>query len=153
MQRFLGHSAKLEWVAATAICALASAGIAAATAGAAAHTSKLLVSDSGPFKVKPANVYYANGHAVLGGKGADPPGSFGTFHWNSWSSRKATGSGTAWTNDCKPDCGEGTFVSTAATATASAAKGGHFTALTIRTDGKTVKLRLSGSDSSAFWAG
>jgi hypothetical protein len=51
--------------------------------------------------------------------------------WSSWTARRGTGAGTEFTNDCVPDCAEGTLSPNAATVTFSQPRNGLFTRLVI----------------------
>ena len=43
---------------------------------------------------------------------ADDGFGIGSLHWTSWSAGSATGTGTTWYKDCKPNCADGKIVQT-----------------------------------------
>ena len=55
----------------------------------------------------------------------------GFLHWTTWNGARAVGSGTLWFNTCTPDCADGTFHRTPLNLTATRARNGHFTRMTL----------------------
>jgi len=68
------------------------------------------------------------------------PASFGRLRWRTWNARLAATTGTAWLDDCVPNCAQGHFHSYRAAIRADRVRDGHFTHLRIayRYRGKQV---------------
>ena len=67
-------------------------------AGAAAAPQNVVLNCLGKAQVKPGTIALAC---------ADDNDGLTHLHWTSWTPRLASGYGTEWANDCKPDCGLG----------------------------------------------
>jgi hypothetical protein len=97
--------------------------------GRATRPSLLREPYSSSFAVRPATVFIAgDGSSFVGrlsGKG-------GSIHWKSWTGHGARGIGTYWLNDFIPSAAQGTFHPHRAVITASRARNGHFTRMTVR---------------------
>jgi len=81
------------------------------------------------FAVRPAKVFIAGDGSSFVGR---LPGKGRTIHWKSWTRHGASGIGTYWLNDFTPSAAQGTFHPHRAVITASRARGGHFTRMTVR---------------------
>ena len=85
------------------------------------------------WQVRPAHIVYTgDGSGVLGGSDGTGAAHPGHLKWASWTRTEATGSGTVWIDDCKPDCAEGTFTGNRVKVNAFRRVKGHFTRLTLR---------------------
>jgi hypothetical protein len=116
------------------------------SANASAGPPKLLKADNGSaFMVRPATMTFGNGGFFITGPGVSQQElrarRDGHIRWASWAQAGATGKGTAWINNCNPDCASSrSFSSSSASIEVSSVKAGRYTRLVImyRVHGKTV---------------
>jgi eukaryotic-like serine/threonine-protein kinase len=76
----------------------------------------------------------------------DGGAGIGGLAWSGWGTPVATASGSVWSNDCIPDCGQGTFNSTPGSVTIEDLQDGVYQQVTISApgtsyDGMTEPLR------------
>jgi hypothetical protein len=131
-------------VVAAALAALTLAGVAGAAGAqlrhvdrARAHATRLPgLWDGSKLEVRPSSIDYTGDASGFIGK---LPGDIrraagkrpGFLRWTVWSSGRAAGNGTVWFNTCTPDCADGRFQRMPLTLTATRARNGHFTRMTL----------------------
>ena len=130
-------SSRKRWLAASALAACVSWSVLVPVAPGAARLPTLLA--DGPrgraytWQVRPAQITYTgDGSGILGGSGGTSAAHPGRLKWTGWTRTGATGSGTVWIDDCKPDCADGTFNGHRVKVNAFRPVKGHFTRLTLR---------------------
>lgn len=119
------------------IIVVACASLAALPSAAGARGLPGLLTQVKPgFHVRPSVIVYTgDGSGLLGGPrrvhGRRFPASFGRLGWRTWNHRYALSYGTAWLDDCNPNCAQGSFHAHRARIVADHIRGNHFTHLTI----------------------
>jgi hypothetical protein len=113
----------------------------AATAAGAGAVPRLLAADFGTFAVRPAQIIASgDGSLIIGGTAAwigrnphprEPGTQFGQIGWSAWTTGHATGVGVEWTDNCKPDCAQGTYYPLPVTVVATRALNGVYTRLLL----------------------
>ena len=107
------------------------------------------------FSVRPPVIgYTGDGTGYFGGN-TESPKPFGRLHWTKWNNREASGTGSAWLNDCDPSCAEGDFFPYRLRLHLSVVSHGHFTHMTGKytLDGRrrTVRRKLTSYDGIYSW--
>lgn len=100
------------------------------------------------FAVRPATISFgASANELIGGPGITQSqfkvGDYGHISWSRWTSASAVGRGLMWSNDCSPNCPEGTYHSSPVAIRAGDGNSGRFRWLSYnyRTEGHRLHIR------------
>jgi hypothetical protein len=83
---------------------------------------------------------YSGRYPSLIGFSADAGNIVTKIHWSSWSDSEAVGTGMSDIDDCVPDCAEAPIDEVPTRLTLSDPRAGHFTVITERRAGMTMKF-------------
>jgi hypothetical protein len=115
------------------------------------------------FAVRPATISFgASADVLIGGPGITQSqfkaGDYGHISWSRWTSASAVGRGLIWSNDCNPNCPEGTYHSSQVAIRAGDGNSGRFRWLsyTYRTEGHRLHIhstlrRMPGTTDAWEW--
>jgi hypothetical protein len=115
------------------------------------------------FAVRPATISFgASANEIIGGLGITPSqfgaSDFGHISWSRWTSASAVGRGLMWSNDCSPNCPEGTYHSSPVAIRAGDGFSGRYRRLSYvyRTEGHRLHIhsrlrRMPGTPDAWSW--
>jgi hypothetical protein len=125
---------------------------------------RLLMGDfTSRFAVRPATISFGvSANEIIGGTGISlsqfEAGKLGHIRWSHWTSASAVGHGLMWSNDCSPNCPEGTYHAGTVAITAHDGFSGRYRRLSYvyRADGRRVHIharlrRMPGTPDAWSW--
>lgn len=94
---------------------------------------KVLTGGNPMFQFKPGTIgFTGDGSIIVGGSGGTSARHPGHLHWTTYNQRQGVAIGTAWINDCTPDCVHGDYSPHRLRIRVFQVREGHFRLLAVR---------------------